>query len=74
MHILSEKGPNSVKMLDTVVCSCLKIGVMLDKKYAKYKSNMSMDIGNILEVVRKHSNAHADAGLSRIARLYIFHI
>jgi hypothetical protein len=34
-------------MLDTVVCSCLKIGVMLDKKYAKYKSNMSRDIENI---------------------------
>ncbi len=34
-------------MLDTVVCSCLQIGVMLVKKYAKYKSNMLKDIGNI---------------------------
>jgi len=34
-------------MLDTVVCSCLKIGVMLVKKYAKYESNMSKDIENI---------------------------
>jgi hypothetical protein len=34
-------------MLDAVGCSCLKIGVMLVKKYAKYKSNMSRDIENI---------------------------
>ncbi len=33
-----------------------------------------MDIGNIFEVVRKHFNARADAGVSRIAPLYILHI
>jgi len=42
-----KRDHNSYKRLDTVVCSCLKIGVMLVKKYATYESNMSRDIDNI---------------------------
>ena len=42
-----KRGHNFVKMLDTVVCSYLQIGIMLVKKYAKYEINMSKDIGNI---------------------------
>jgi hypothetical protein len=43
----SIKGHNSVKMLDTVTSSSLKIGVMMVNKCAKFQSHMSMDFENI---------------------------
>jgi hypothetical protein len=43
----SKKGHNSVKMLDTVTSSCLKVGVVMVNMCAKFQSHMSMDIENI---------------------------
>jgi hypothetical protein len=43
----SEKGYNSVKMLDSVISSCLQVGVMMVNKCAKFQSHISMDFENI---------------------------
>jgi hypothetical protein len=48
----SKKGHNSVKMLDTIPFSCLRVWVMMMNKYAKFQSHKSMDFENIWGITK----------------------
>jgi hypothetical protein len=47
-----KKRHNSVKMLDTVISSCLQVGVMMVNKCAKFQGHMSMDFENISGITK----------------------
>ena len=41
-----KKGHNFVKIQNRVISSCLKVGLVVTKKYLKFQNNNSKGIGN----------------------------